>query len=191
MSRLSKRYIPEDSTGIINEEAKTAVYCYGKDGLPLAIGYSNKKRKPDFHIRFKSVERRAEYIKEFEEMKLKYIKEDIEYKRVQKEKRAEAIKTLSIGDIFHCGWGYDQTQCDFYKMIDFKGVTGTFIAIGNIQTSRESGYDSCYEIADPSKTFGEPFKKRLNGAGFKISSFQHASKVENPETNEFYHSWYA
>ncbi len=187
--RITERFIPEDSTGFINEEAQTAVYCYGTEGVPLAIGYSAKRKKPDFHLRFKSVERRNEYIKEFEETKLNTINENIKYKADKKAREEEEFKNIKVGDIFHCGWGYNQTQCDFYKLTELKGKTGTFISIGNIETDKETGFDSCYEKADPTKEFGDTFKKRLKGSSFNLSSFQHVSKVEDINKS-FYHSWY-
>ena len=186
------RYYPEGAEAQINETAKTEIYFYENTlGQPIAIGYSGKRSKPDFHVRFKSVERRQEHTTEFVQAKVNAVEEKIKYKAELKAKNEEAFKSIKVGDIFHSSWGYDQTNCDFYKLVSIKGKTGVFVEVGHQDTDRQSGYDSAYVRVDASKEIGQPFKKLLKGAGFTISSFQHANKVENPETEEFYSSWYA
>ena len=189
-TRITERYIPTDATGFINEEAKTAVYCYGAEGVPLAIGYSAKRKKPDFHLRFKSTERRDEYIKEYEETKLKFIKDKADWKAEQKVRADKDFAGVKVGDIFHSSWGWEQTNNDFVQLIELKGKTGTFRALGS-ETVETLGWASENVKVVPNIFYGEPFKKRLKGDSFNQSSFQHFSKVEDPENKTFYDSSYA
>lgn len=49
-------------------------------------------------------------------------KEWKERRRVEgKEKRAAAAASVEIGTIFYTSWGYDQTNVDFYQVIETKG----------------------------------------------------------------------
>ena len=183
-----ERYIPLDSAQIINEDAKAEVYTYENAG-PCAIGYSGKRKKPDFQYRFKTPEQRDVHIATYFKGKIDGITAKEVYKQEKKERDAKEFATLEIGDIFHCGWGYEQTQCDFYQLIELKGKTGTFRPI-NGETTKEISWGSENMKAVPNSFCGEPFTKRLSGSNFKISSFQYVSKVQDINKS-FYHSWYA
>ena len=192
MRRITERYVPENAVALTNEEAKTVVYLYEAYDKVVALAYSGKRMKPDFHYNYKTPEAREIAVNKYVDGKLKQIADKLAYKEEQKTRNKERFASVKIGDIFHSSWGYDQTNCDFYKLIELKGTKGTFMSIGNIDTERPSGYDSAYVKADVNgKTYGEPFTKLLKGDGFRISSFQYASKVEDPANKAFYSSWYA
>ena len=184
----TERYVPDNSTLIDNAEAKALVYTYELDGKPIAISYSGKRKKSDFHVRFQSVEKRDEHIKGYFQTKINTINANIAFKAEQKARQEAEFKTLQIGDVFHCGWGYEQTQCDFYVLTEIKGKTGTFQEVNTNTVPGSEGMDCDRRTADVNSLVGAPFKKRLNGSSFKLSSFQYVSKCEPDES--FYCSWY-
>ena len=185
---MNNRYIPLDSIETINEDANAVIYTYDNSG-PCATGYSGKRKNPDFQYRFKTEDLRDEYMAKFFKGKIEAIEAKEIYKQEKKERDTQEFAKLEVGDIFHCGWGYDQTQCDFYQLIALKGKTGTFRPIHG-ETTKEISWASENMKAIPNSFSGEPFTKRLAGSNFKLSSFQYVSKVEDINKS-FYHSWYA
>ncbi len=93
---------------VINEELLTA--CCTK------LNSKAKFPKPEFHYKFRSLERMEEYVNEF-------INRKLEIKQFQ-EKKKEAIRkakeemnhSFKIGQILYDSWGYEQTNIDFYQV---------------------------------------------------------------------------
>ena len=190
MKRITERYIPQDSVKVENEDAIAVVYKYNTGGSKfICIGYSGKRKKPDFHINFKTPERRDEFIEDYFKGKIRNIKSKADFKSEQKAQADKMFAEVKVGDIFHSSWGWEQTQCDFYQLIGLKGKTGTFRPIHG-ETTEELGWASENMKAVPNSFYGDEFKKRLTGSSFKISSFQYVSKVQDINKS-FYHSWYA
>ena len=188
---IQGRYVPENAQEILQEETNHVVYLYENYSNQIcAMAYGGKRKKADWAYSFKSVEKRKEYVDNYLAERIKVEEYKVQQKKEAKERKAKDLAEVKVGDIFHCGWGYEQTQCDFYQIQELKGSTATIVEIGSKTEEGSEGRDCEYQLADPSRTIGEPFKKRLNGKSFKISSFQYVSKVENPETQSFYCSWY-
>ena len=68
------------------------------------------------------------------------------------------MEALQAGDIIYDSWGYEQTNVDFYKIIEIKGRTATIQELGQDKkyTSSMSG-----ETTPSEKTISEPIKKRI------------------------------
>lgn len=78
-----------------------------------AIGFSGKKAKYDFYIAFRTAERRAEYVAGWENgIKARNARKDLD-----KAKRMMGT-TLKVGDILYTSWGYDQTNVDFFQIVN-------------------------------------------------------------------------
>ena len=80
---------------------------------------------------------------------------------------------MKIGDIVYISWGYDQTNINFYELIDKSGkATFTLQEVGNKRVDEESGRGCDYVVPDLTIKYKEPFKKRLTKNGdFKIYPF--------------------
>ena len=80
---------------------------------------------------------------------------------------------MKIGDIVYISWGYDQTNINFYELIDKSGkMTFTLQEVGNKRVDEESGRGCNYVVPDLTYKYKEPFKKRLTKNGdFKIYPF--------------------
>jgi len=89
------------------------VYFLEENG-PVAKVFGGKRSKPDIYSRYKSAERRQEAVDE-------YIKREKERaaEKVKERKERKKLKTsLKPGDILYNSWGYDQTNIDFYKVVE-------------------------------------------------------------------------
>ncbi len=114
-----------------------------------------------------------------------------QFKRELKEDRArrkaEMVAAIGVGTVLHCSWGYDQTNCDFYEVIDKKGQTVTLRPIAGKDVGPSSGMATRLQ-PQPGQFTGEAFKKRITEYGV---SFKHGSARPVDPERSFYSSWYA
>lgn len=93
------------------------VYSGTQHGSPVAQGFSGKRSKHDFYLRFGSETSMDIFINE-------YFTKLIERKKNKDERRESAksfVHTLKVGDILYSSWGYDQTNIDFYQVTQLVG----------------------------------------------------------------------
>ena len=148
--------------------------------------------KKVFGYRFKNSEHMNTYITDQYNLINKRINEKIQTKEQTKLRNAKEADTVQVGDIFHCSWGWEQTQCDFYQVISKKGKCTIVVRPIRAETVEVTSWASDMRKAVRDEFLGEKeHTHRLNGDSFKISSFQYASKVKDPEKETFYCSWYA
>lgn len=141
--------------------------------------------------KFKTEDRRDEYVLEYCNNKLKSIKDKEIYKAEQKELKAKQKALVEVGDVFNYSWGWEQTNQNFYQVIS-KPTPSTIII-------KEISYDSI-ETTSWASEYVKPVKDSfindreekvtLSGDSFKRSC-GYANKVEDLETRKFYRSWYA
>ena len=159
---------------VVRGEQKPALACFlGNSAKPLHNCY------------FSSEERRQEIINFFK----KQVSDRVNHREKRRREKKEFKTSCKIGDIFVCSWGYEQTNVDYYKLVELRGNVGTFIEIGQTKVAGSDGVDSCDVMPDPCNEIGEKFKKTIQlGERFSLSSFEYC-KLWNGEKN--YCSWYA
>ena len=96
------------------------VVAANERGRPVALGYFGKAQRPAFNFSF----RKAEEMERF-------IAEKIEAGKASEKWRAERLaeraakmaapNPLAVGDILHESWGYDQTNCNYYQVLELVG----------------------------------------------------------------------
>jgi hypothetical protein len=83
---------------------------------------------------------------------------------------------LEVGDILYSSWGYDQTNVNFYKVMDVRGKSTVIIqevALKILKPGR--GVDKVVPV--PDRIIGDKLRKRVNPQGrVKIHSFEYAQK---------------
>lgn len=90
------------------------IYRYTKEGgTPVALVFGGKRSKPDFWFRFPTEEAREKRIAEWVEDQ----KSRAEY-AAKRRASANAGHTLKVGDVLHASWGYDQTNANFYQVVE-------------------------------------------------------------------------
>jgi hypothetical protein len=143
-----------------------------------------------FNYRFRSVERMVEYVEEYINDHINSIAARAARKETQKQKAVELAANVNVGDIFVSSWGYEQTNVDFYQVIEKPSASTVIVRkIAAATVDGSEGYMYRNVRAVPNAFIGAPMKKRLDAyGGFKISSFQ----IARPTTaeKEHYNSWY-
>ncbi len=157
MKHKRERHIPQDSRQIDSKGTDAAVYFLEKNGKPYSMGFFGRQQKPDFYHVWSSEIERQRHAHQFIERRRAHA----EY---MAERRAErsALHTLRAGDILESSWGYEQTNRDFYQVVEVKGEKSVVIR----KIASKLDHNTCgrndYVVADPDNFTGEPMLKRAN-----------------------------
>lgn len=184
LSRAEKRQIIIDTNFANKGEFAQELFCdytiltfkvnyRDKIGYDLVI-FEKRDVKPYIHNRFDSEELRHKKLKEY--------KEYYQKKHDAKEAETAALKAkmdaVKVGDIFCSSWGYEQTNIDFYIIVERKN---NFVIVQQIGHNRVylSGFnDRGTTTPNQDIKIGEPFRKRLTLFGFNINSYTSASPYD-------------
>lgn len=123
MSNIEKlrplRWQPTGTTEHIYPELDAVIYTTDEK-KPWALAYIGRATKPRFNYTFPTIKRRDEYVAEW----LQSQQRQHEQNKIAAAKLAEFKKTFknpySIGDILYNSWGWEQTNIDFYQVIELK-----------------------------------------------------------------------
>lgn len=85
---------------------------------------------------------------------------------------------LQIGSILYASWGYEQTNIDFYQVIELIGTTIVVLRELAQEEITEWNNQFCGKTTPKPNCFiDEPFRKRANAEGrVRMNSFSHASR---------------
>jgi|HigsolmetaAR201D_1030396.scaffolds.fasta_scaffold00255_22 hypothetical protein len=144
MAFLSREmYIPKGATKVEDEATGAVAYYISEGNSHIALGFKGRASKPSFHYRFQSREKMDKYIADF-----------FSNVRAQKEaavarrKERYAPHNVVVGDIFGCSWGWEQTNVDWYQVVDVRGKNSVYVRQIKGST-RESGFMSGYSSPIP------------------------------------------
>jgi hypothetical protein len=178
--RNTERYIP---TGyeLAWDDKDLAIQVYYKEGAVIGgLCFVGKAVKPTWHYRFKSAEQRmAEVTKTFNS-----VHNRLEAKNAAKVSKAVALANhgVTVGDVFRCSWGYDQTNIDYYEVIAVTGKTATICEIGCL--SEQTGFLQGNSVPQLGAFIGKPKKKLIqkrsvdSEAYLTMNSFSTAFKMQ-------------
>ncbi len=155
--------------------------------FPALACFVGRSSKPALNFYYNNVFKRNVAIEKF--------KRDIfsrnEAKLKKRIERANFQTSCKVGDIFVCSWGYEQTNIDFYKLIDLQKNFGTFVEIGQniVDGSMMEHGMACDVVPDPDVVISEPFKKQiLSGETIHLASYKYCLKHDGKPEHK---SWYA
>lgn len=128
---INEQYVPETPTETLSECGAT-IHLYNNDtsGSLMAIAYVGKSKRRAWHYRFRSLERRADYIAKWLEDR-RVANEARAAARAERKAEAKAPHPLKAGDVITNTWGYDQTNVDFYVVVK---ATARFVFLTPILT---------------------------------------------------------
>ena len=165
-----------DLTNVIrgSNEAFAIFHYTNAAGAPCAVAFRGKAIKPTFRYRFRSAELRAAHCNEWVQAQ-----EAAQSRQAARRAECNAPHVLAVGDVLMSMWGYEQTNVDYYQVIELHGRTQ--VTLREIAKRREetgSMQGDCVPI--PGQFIGEPSRRRVDGAHntVRISSFELASKIE-------------
>ena len=169
-------HIPAGARKVAHKHSDAVAYIYeaerrGKP-VPLAVAFSGKRGKPDWHFRFSSPDRRRERVEEHFAARATHM----ERKREQTGK----ARALAVGDVLKASWGYDQTNVDYYQVTALVGAT--MVEIRQIACeAEETAWAQGKSVPVPGKYVGEAMRRKVcsyDGASVRIASYAYAYKME-------------
>jgi hypothetical protein len=139
-------------------------YSTGSDpSAPFVLHlYNRRSMKPVASYRFKTEAKRDDWV-------AKYIENRMKHEGRKAERRAENAATeLKLGDILYTCWGYEQTNVEYYRVIERSGAKKVvlrqlrkeYIPTGSMQGN------SYPEVTDP---IGEPVVRLARRDSVKIN----------------------
>ena len=168
---------------MFNNLAKKEVYkdiiilTYEKGNIPFVAIWETKSDKPSFHYRYDNLglSARDEFIKE-----RKQAADRREADQLKREKKYEDEKKQFVpGAILYSSWGWEQTNIDFYVILERKN---DFVVIQEIGQQRkyESMGDRGTCTPDVSVKIGDPFRKKITKyASVNLNSYSHCGLYNN------------
>lgn len=107
--------------------------------------------------------------------------------------RNSAPRGLEVGDILSSSWGHEQTNVDFYQVVELAGKSSVIVRkISSYLTDEAVGPMSGYRMPVPGDLIGEPFKKLAKNGSFALTSYASADfwGTANKPGRAMYSSWY-
>ena len=167
-----RNYIPSRYEFVI--QGDHGIELWKDPERPVAVAFSGRRRKPDWHYRFKTEEALRDYVRGW--------KEGIQQQHARKAEvraRRNAPHDVEVGNVFCCSWGYDQTNIDYYEVVALNGQTqATVRPIAALAEPDEWLQGDC--TPRPGHYTGEPFRVRIQGGTqpyFRAYSFAVASRI--------------
>ena len=153
---------------IVAKDLSCVVYYWNdSNGRPCSINYTNRAKRPCIHSYYKSEESRTKCINRF-------IKNCME----NSVRRKPEARALEVGDILRSSWGYDQTNIDYFVVLELVGKCSVKVAeIGQKRYGDGFGGNSkC--VPDVENIIGEPVVKKCDGTTINSPVHGNAYKVE-------------
>lgn len=92
----------------------------------------------------------------------------LEMKERQQQERRDFVHNIQKGEIFVSSWGYDQTNIDFFEVVEIKGKMVVVREVA--QKVQRSAPPTDYVVPVPGHYVGQPILVRPNtSGGFKVN----------------------
>lgn len=180
-------YIPKDATEIRDPESDAVAYL-SVSGKPHAAVFVGKQAKPVGNYTFKTDELRANYVENVFASR----RASMARKASARESRKAFVHSAKVGDIYHTSWGYDQTNVEYFQIVEIKGKYATLreIARESETTGWETGTssplkDRFLEPRYEGDDRGLPIRRLVQATHIKIDDVRYAWPTKESER----HSW--
>lgn len=157
----------------VETELDVTYIMYDNDGRFSLLAWIGKAHRAAHNYYFLSEKTREDYLQKVISRRQAFWDSKEERKQEKLIRKKEAIKTFEVGDILYTMWGYDQTNVDFYQIIEKKNSSVIIREIAKRTT--EDGFMSGHTTALKDEFTGEPMLKRINSEYLTITSYSSAS----------------
>lgn len=163
-----------------------------KTGKATLVIYKGKSAKPIANYCYPTYERREDAVAEYKKTADSHEAYDLK-------KQAEKIAfnpSITIGDVYHDMWGYDQTNNTFYEVVEKCSKHYAMVREIGLSYRDDGGFMSGYSKCEPGNYVGDPFRVKMQKSGckggqyIKVRGYSSASLLIDKET-EFTDTNYA
>ena len=187
--RVAARYVPPGASEVQHDAAGAVVYTYTTArGVASAIGYAGTAYRPAFHHSFRNEEARSAFLARWLESQVARAAA----RRDRQEKKASAVHSLLVGDIVYSSWGYEQTNIDFFQVVEV--VSAKSVRLKPIdQTTEETGFMSgtTRGLKDQFSVGGDSLLCRADGEHIRNVGGKYKRSASKWDGRDLHCSWYA
>lgn len=152
--------------------------------------------KPAFNYRFRNAEQMMTWLEK--ELIRRFAIKAYQEERKAERKKALEVNPFQVGQIIYDSWGWEQTNIDFYQVVEVKNKSVVLRPIQGKMIPSE-GYSSMAGLTAPVKDSfcGDPILKKVNawvsgGNPYHYLKSEHGCmKVYDNADRGVYCSWYA
>jgi hypothetical protein len=180
VSRAEKRemffkFLKEQEISFFTENfCNYLIVTYSKHSVFYVAIFGERDTKPYIHSYFKTIELREGYITE--QKKLYQCKYDIQQKELLE--LQSLMDSVCAGTIFYASWGCEQTNVQFYIVVERKKSFLLLQEIEKIQYNSPGFNDRGVCVPNENNKIGNPFKKKLTLYGIRLESYKTARIYE-------------
>ena len=168
---LQKReaIIPTGSLKIQDKQSSAVVYLFKRYDRFCAMAFDGRKFKPVFKFGFFSEKAREQRVTQYFER----VRRNEGFTKAHKAKKA-APHNLELGHVFYTMWGYEQTNINFYQVIEIKGAkTVVLRELKQIRNATGDMQGTCAPALDDFCDDSKPIMRRVGAdKQVKISDCQ-------------------
>jgi len=180
-------YLPKTLHGaepLIPEGTDLAIYLWEEGDHFYGTAFQGRSEKPLWNYRFKTDARRQAMVEQTTTNRRAWV----ERKKKQQEARRQYKHDYVVGDILSASWGYDQTNVNYYEIVEVRGKQVLLREIGKKNVRSERGAE--YVGPAKGKFISEKMRRTPNMyGGVKINSSIHASKWDGKPMYETAFGW--
>lgn len=139
-----------------------------------AKGWAGKADKPAWYYTFRTLATAQEYASRFAFSQQQHA--ETTAARAAARKSVTAAEHWAVGDVVYNSWGYDQTNVDFYQVVEVKAKSVVLRAINQSSSDRQGSPSGGYTQPCRGEFCGEPFAKIVGREGRLSFEFGGGSK---------------
>jgi len=166
-------FIPKGATKVADKQSDAVAYFDDNSHRPIAVVFFGKQNKPVLNGWFRTVEQRERRVTQLFESR----RASMAFKANLRKERTEWVPDYKVGEVLHTCWGYDQTNVEFFEVVE---VRGKHVILREIAQKREAtGWEqgTCEPV--PGKYIGEPIRKLAGKTGVTIDKVRSAHRGGN------------
>jgi hypothetical protein len=191
-------YIPKNATKVSDKQSDAIAYLsINSRGKPRATIFYGQQAKPVSDYYYATDERRSDAVARAFESR----RQSLARKNERRQQRKDFVHTAQVGDIYRTSWGYDQTNVEYFQIVEVKGKHAVLREIGaeSVDTCHDQG--RCIPLKDAflkprydGDDQGLPIRRLIQDGHIKIDDVRYAwpvktSKVAGIELVTETHYW--
>jgi len=167
-----KQQIPANAKLITIKADGSEAYTWREGERYIAWGFTKRAAKPAFRFWFATEGARKDYILRWIEGRV-----NAAARKAELAKERNKPHAIQAGDIFRDSWGYEQTNIQYFEVVEVKGAFVVVREIGRQVENKDWSGGDC--IPAPGNFIGNPEKRKvINGNQIKYHSFSHATLMK-------------
>lgn len=135
-------YIPKHSIKIADKNSDAVAYVVTTGKLQAAMFFGSQT-KPAWNFIFRNVEAMEKRVREGFTARQEAKAHKATRSTERKQRNAEARAKVQVGDIYRTCWGYDQTNVEFFEVIEVRGAHAILREIASASHDNGHGSESC------------------------------------------------